>query len=134
MDIVKHPPALPGLPEYRASASLSSTCWCSGHQVSRHETRNHQALRNLAGCSHCSSAAAFACVARALRLYAHWLLRMGVRWSYVTADDDAPGGWSNPDGLLPFLWVELLIKALVLGALFALAALSPAIRGLGGPS
>lgn len=52
----------------------------------------------------------------------------------VTADDDAPGGWSNPDGSLPFPWVELLIKALVLGALCASAALSPAIRGLGGPS
>jgi len=52
----------------------------------------------------------------------------------VTADDDAPGGWSNPDGSLPFPWVKLLIKALVLGALCALAALSPVIRGLGGPS
>ena len=59
-------------------------------------------------------------------------------WAFVghlvTADDDAPGGWSNPNGSLPFPWVELLIKALVLGALSALAALSPAIRGLGGLS
>lgn len=52
----------------------------------------------------------------------------------VTADDDAPGGWSNPDGSLSFPWAELLIKALVLGALCALAAFSPTIRGLGGPS
>jgi hypothetical protein len=58
-------------------------------------------------------------------------------WAFVghlvTADDDAPGGWSNPDGSLPFPWVELLIKALVLGTLCALAALYPTIRGLGGP-
>ncbi len=52
----------------------------------------------------------------------------------VTADDDAPGGWSNPDGSHPFPWVELLIKAVVLGALSVTAALSPAIRGLGGLS
>jgi hypothetical protein len=56
-------------------------------------------------------------------------------WAFVghlvTADDDAPGGWSNPDGSLSFPWLELLIKALVLGALCALAALSPAVRSLG---
>jgi hypothetical protein len=69
--------------------------------------------------------------------YVYTLIGFSV-WAFVghlvTADDDAPGGWSNPDGSLPFPWVELLIKALVLGALCALAALSPAIRGLGGPS
>ena len=51
----------------------------------------------------------------------------------VTADDDAPGGWSNPDGSLPFPWVELLIKALVLGAFCASAVFFPAIRGFVGP-
>lgn len=59
-------------------------------------------------------------------------------WAFAghlaTADDDAPGGWSNPDGSLSFPWVELLLKALVLGALSALAALSPEMRGLGGLS
>ena len=52
----------------------------------------------------------------------------------VTADDDARGGWSNPDGSLPFPWAELAIKALVFGALCALAVVFPAIRGLGGSS
>lgn len=28
----------------------------------------------------------------------------------VTADDDAPGGWSNPDGTHLFPWGELVIK------------------------
>ena len=69
--------------------------------------------------------------------YVYTLIGFSV-WAFVghlvTADDDAPGGWSNPDGSLPFPWVELLIKALVLGALCASATLSPAIRVLGGPS
>lgn len=50
----------------------------------------------------------------------------------VTADDDAPGSWGNPDGALPFPWVELVIKGLALGALCALAVCFPAIRGIGG--
>jgi hypothetical protein len=57
-------------------------------------------------------------------------------WAFVghlvTADDDAPGGWSNPEGSLPFPWAELSIKGLVLGGLCALAALFPAIRNFGG--
>ncbi len=69
--------------------------------------------------------------------YVYTLIGFSV-WAFVghlvTADDDAPGGWSNPDGSLPFPWVELLIKALVLGTLCALAALSPAVRSLGGVS
>jgi hypothetical protein len=52
----------------------------------------------------------------------------------ITADDDLAGGWSNPDGLLPFPWIELLIKAIVLCALCALVILYPTIRGVGGPS
>jgi hypothetical protein len=50
----------------------------------------------------------------------------------VTADDDAPGGWSNPDGAVSFPWVELIIKGLVLFGLCALAALAPSVRSLGG--
>jgi len=69
--------------------------------------------------------------------YVYTLIGFSV-WAFVghlvTADDDARGGWGNPDGSLPFPWVELLIKALVLGTLCVLAALSPAIRGFGGPS
>ena len=29
----------------------------------------------------------------------------------VTADDDAKGGWSNPEGSLPFPWCELAMNA-----------------------
>jgi hypothetical protein len=69
--------------------------------------------------------------------YVYTLIGFSV-WAFVghlvTADDDARGGWSNPDGSVSFPWAELLIKALVLGALCALAALSPTIRSLGGPS
>jgi len=69
--------------------------------------------------------------------YVYTLIGFSV-WAFVghlvTADDDARGGWSNSDGSVSFPWAELLIKALVLGALCALAALSPAIRSLGGPS
>jgi hypothetical protein len=57
-------------------------------------------------------------------------------WAFVghliTADDDAPGGWSNPDGSLPFPWAELAIKGAVLGALCTLAVLVPAVRVFGG--
>jgi hypothetical protein len=48
----------------------------------------------------------------------------------VTIDDDMPGGWSNPDGSLPFPWGELLIKAAVV-AVLALLALVPGVRALG---
>ncbi|WP_426701182.1 hypothetical protein ACPPVV_17715 [Rhodanobacter sp. Col0626] len=69
--------------------------------------------------------------------YVYTLIGFSV-WAFVghlvTADDDAPGGWSNPDGPLSFPRAELLIKALVLGALCALAVLSPAVRSLGGIS
>jgi hypothetical protein len=57
-------------------------------------------------------------------------------WAFVghlvTADDEAPGGWSSPDGKLPFPWAELGLKALVLIALSAIAVVFPAIRRLGG--
>lgn len=49
----------------------------------------------------------------------------------VTMDDEAPGGWSNPDGSLPFPWGRLILKALVLVALCILAIVFPAVRGLG---
>lgn len=48
----------------------------------------------------------------------------------VTIDDDLPGGWSNPDGTVPFPWRNLLIKGLVLVGL-CLLALFPAVRALG---
>ena len=49
----------------------------------------------------------------------------------VTADDDLPGGFSNPDGSLPFPWAELAIKGLILLALVLLAAMFPALRHFG---
>jgi hypothetical protein len=48
----------------------------------------------------------------------------------VTIDDDLPGGFSNPDGTVPFLWKGLVIKVAV-AALIGFAALVPAIRELG---
>ena len=57
-------------------------------------------------------------------------------WAFVghlvTADDDAPEGWSNPDGKLPFPWLELGIKAAVFAALCFLALQFPLVRSLGG--
>lgn len=50
----------------------------------------------------------------------------------ITADDDLPGGWSNPDGTLPFPWKGLAIKFLVLSLLIAVAALIPGLRAIGG--
>ena len=49
----------------------------------------------------------------------------------VTADDDAPGGWSNPDGRLPFPWVEPSLKGLVFVALCVVAISFPPILELG---
>lgn len=57
-------------------------------------------------------------------------------WTFVghivTADDDAPGGWSNPDGSLPFPGCELAVKAGILAGLIAIAVLFPSLRALGG--
>lgn len=57
-------------------------------------------------------------------------------WAFVghivTADDDVPGGWSNPDGKLPFPWAELGLKALVLAVLGAIAIAFPIVRSFGG--
>jgi hypothetical protein len=57
-------------------------------------------------------------------------------WAFVghlvTADDDAPGGWSNPDGKLPFPWAELGLKAFVLVALGVIAIAFPIVRSFGG--
>jgi hypothetical protein len=57
-------------------------------------------------------------------------------WAFIghiiTADDDAPGGWSNPDGSLPFPWRELAVKAAFLAGLIALAVLFPSLRAAGG--
>jgi hypothetical protein len=59
-------------------------------------------------------------------------------WAFVghlvTADEDVPGGWSNPDGSLPFPWAELAIKALVLAALCILAIQFPILCSFGGAS
>jgi hypothetical protein len=49
----------------------------------------------------------------------------------VTADDDLPGGWSNPDGAHAFPWVELLVKAGVFALLCAIVVLFPAVREFG---
>ena len=49
----------------------------------------------------------------------------------ITADDDAPGGWSNPDGSTSFPWVELALKAAVFLALCAVAAFVPLTRSFG---
>jgi len=50
----------------------------------------------------------------------------------ITADDDAPGGFSNPDGARPFPWAELAIKGLVLLILVGLIISVPSIRLFGG--
>ena len=50
----------------------------------------------------------------------------------VTADDDAPGGWSNPDGELPFPWGELMLKAIVFFVLCGALAAFPVLRAYGG--
>lgn len=52
----------------------------------------------------------------------------------VTADDNAPGGWSNPDGQLPFPWGELALKAAVFFGLCWSIAELPWLRTLGGAS
>lgn len=49
----------------------------------------------------------------------------------ITIDVDLPGGWSNPDGDIPFPWAELAIKAVVLFSLLGLAFLIPALQSLG---
>ena len=49
----------------------------------------------------------------------------------VTADEDLPGGWSNPDGVQAFPWAVLLVKAIVFALLCAIVVLFPAVRGLG---
>lgn len=49
----------------------------------------------------------------------------------VTADDDAPGGWSNQDGSFPFPGVELATKGLILIALCLAVWLVPAISAFG---
>ncbi|HWK74397.1 MAG TPA: hypothetical protein VNQ81_09005 [Povalibacter sp.] len=57
-------------------------------------------------------------------------------WAFVghlvTADDDMAGGWSNPDGVLPFPWQELVAKAFVLLVLVVVAVAFPVVRRLGG--
>lgn len=49
----------------------------------------------------------------------------------ITVDDDFPGGWSNPNGDIPFPWAELAIKAALLLGLLWLALSFPALRRLG---
>lgn len=49
----------------------------------------------------------------------------------VTLDDDMRGGWSNPDGDLPFPWGEILVKGAVLLGLIALAVAVPGLSVLG---
>src|SRR5712692_4761687 len=37
-----------------------------------------------------------------------WLRRLASAWHSVTADDDLPGGWSNPDGTERLQWLTAL--------------------------
>ena len=50
----------------------------------------------------------------------------------VTADDDARGGWSNPDGSIPFPWQEVAVKTALLALLLVVAVLFPGLRAFGG--
>ena len=50
----------------------------------------------------------------------------------VTADDDLPGGWSNPDGTTPHSWRPLLVSVAVLASLISLAVAFPSLRSIGG--
>jgi hypothetical protein len=50
----------------------------------------------------------------------------------ITADDDFPEGWSNPDGKQPFPWLELGTKGAVLVLLGLAAVAFPALRSFGG--
>ena len=52
----------------------------------------------------------------------------------VTADDDAKGGWSNPDGSVPFPWAELIVKGVVFAILCAVAMTFLVVRRFGGGS
>ena len=56
-------------------------------------------------------------------------------WAFVghliTIDDDIPGGWSNPDGDIPFPWAVLAIKAAVLFSLLGLLFFFPALQTIG---
>jgi hypothetical protein len=49
----------------------------------------------------------------------------------ITIDDDLPGGWSNPNGDIPFPWAELAIKATILFSLLGLVFLVPSLQTLG---
>jgi hypothetical protein len=50
----------------------------------------------------------------------------------VTADDDLPGGWSNPDGTTPYSWRPFLVSVAVLASLVSLAVAFPSLRSIGG--
>lgn len=59
-------------------------------------------------------------------------------WAFVghvvTADDDAPGGWSNPEGKVSFPWGELALKAVIFFGLCGAIAAFPGLRAFGGTS
>jgi hypothetical protein len=67
--------------------------------------------------------------------YIYTLIGLSV-WAFfghlITADDDALGGWSNPDGKAPFPWQALGVKAAVLISLGLIAVAFPSVRALGG--
>lgn len=50
----------------------------------------------------------------------------------ITADDDAPGGFSNPDGSTAFPLAELAIKGLVFMGLLGLIFFVPSVTHIGG--
>lgn len=64
---------------------------------------------------------------------AYTALAAFVGWSIVgtivTADDDLPGGWSNPDGTVPPPWVTLLFWGL-LALRFSIAMLAFVVERL----
>jgi hypothetical protein len=79
----------------------------------------------------------FLSIAALLTVLLHWLGGMGIGWAaliaflgwpilgtIVTADDDLPGGWSNPDGTrtpdwqLPAFWGSMFYRSAIVCAAF----------------
>ncbi|MBW8897347.1 MAG: hypothetical protein JF619_04365 [Massilia sp.] len=80
----------------------------------------------------CSTAVLFSLIWKVPYLYT--VIGFAV-WAFVghliTIDDDVPGGWSNPDGSIPFPFTQLAIKAAVLLGLLGVILLMPTLRTLG---
>lgn len=82
------------------------------------------------------------CLAAFLALAVHFIFHVSLGWSMfgflvgwpiagliITADDDLPGGWSNPDGKTPppwsyrEFWGEFVLRAALSGVGFAVDAI-----------